>query len=368
MKPLLCDTSLDNNSKDLYTLDMRQPLLSIIIPVWNASDNIRHIVNSVLSQSLDNFELILIDDGSSDDTLSVLHAIEKTDKRVKVYTKPNGGPSSARNLGLEKAQGKYIQFYDSDDDIPSGALHATTSILDESKSDIIVSGWQIDLQTSRGIIRNYKQIIPQEEVVSSNVALYVLRSLGNNGLLYNLWNKLFRADIIHKYQLRFREDIRFGEDVLFSLEYFKHVQKLYIIPDVTYHYQANSKTSVFSSSSLVPEYRLANDEAIIAFAKTKPNREERDLLNWLRWRWLISYWSCVVGSQKRLNEKLYLIKQFNPKSLQVSRVSVIGVKKSLIQCIALLARTTTYSSLLLGWSINILKKTVVSIKRVKNRQ
>ena len=126
---------------------MRQPLLSIIIPVWNASDNIRHIVNSVLSQSLDNFELILIDDGSSDDTLSVLHAIEKTDKRVKVYTKPNGGPSSARNLGLEKAQGKYIQFYDADDDITPNALRTIVQAIKESKSDLVVSGWKISSLT-----------------------------------------------------------------------------------------------------------------------------------------------------------------------------------------------------------------------------
>ena len=91
---------------------MSQPLLSIIIPAWNTGDTVRQIINSVVSQSFTDFEMIIIDDGSTDDTPRILQAIEKTDERIRVFTKENGGPSSARNLGLDKATGKYIQFYD----------------------------------------------------------------------------------------------------------------------------------------------------------------------------------------------------------------------------------------------------------------
>ena len=125
---------------------MSQPLLSIIIPAWNTGDSVRQIVNSVISQSFTDFEMIIIDDGSTDDTPRILQAIEKTDERIRVFTKENGGPSSARNLGLDKATGKYIQFYDADDNIASDALANTISSIESLKCDLLISGWQIDLQ------------------------------------------------------------------------------------------------------------------------------------------------------------------------------------------------------------------------------
>ena len=341
---------------------MKQPLLSIVIPVYNAKKSIKSIVTCILREEFKDFELLLINDGSTDNTLAILEEIAEKDTRIKVYDKSNGGPSSARNLGLKEATGQYIQFYDSDDTIPNQALSITTKAIQNTDSDLLISGWQIDLHTSNQLIKNYEQIHLSREFVSKDVTEYVLRSLGTNGLLYNLWNKLFRADIIRQNDLRFREDLRFGEDLLFSLDYFKHTKTIAIIPEITYNYQTNSKTSVFSSSSLVPEYRIANDKAIIIFAGDNPSKIERDLLQWLRWRWLISYWSLVAGSDKKLSEKLQLIKAFSPQGLVLARTQYIGSKNYLLQLIAMLTRTTTLGSLLLGWSMNFLKKTIVSIK------
>lgn len=346
---------------------MATPLLSIVIPVWNAGDGIRRIVSAIVTQSFDDFELILVDDGSTDDTLSVLRAIERTDKRIKVYAKPNGGPSSARNVGLEKSTGTYIQFYDSDDGIADDALTVTTSAIERSNSDLLVSGWQIDLQSPKGLVKNYKHITPQEKLITDNIPEYVLRSLGTDGTLYNLWNKLFRADIIRSHNLRFREDLRFGEDVLFSLEYFKHVRSLGIISDVTYHYQTNSKTSVFSSSSIIPEYREENDKAIVAFVGDNSPEVEYNLLQWLRWRWLMSYWSLVAGSNKKLGEKFQLIKAFQPEKLVLAHPKYIGLKKYFLQLIAMATRTTTIGSLLLGWTMNLSKKTIILLKTARNQ-
>lgn len=334
---------------------MSKPLVSVIIPVWNASDNVRRIISSILHQSFRNYELILIDDGSSDDTLSVLQAIEKTDRRIRVFTKPNGGPSSARNLGLEKARGTYIQFYDADDNIADNALSVVTDAAAKG-SGVIVSGWQIDLQTPKGIIKNYKQVSPLTETVTKDINNYIVRSLGGSGALYNLWNKLFRAEIIHKNNLRFREDLRFGEDLLFSLEYLKYIKSISVIPQVTYHYKSSSSAGVFSSSSLVPEYRIANDEAVVEFADNKDSSD----LQWLRWRWLISYWSLVAGSKKSLGEKISLIKQFTPKNLRI--VTSLGIKILLITTMAACAKTTAASSLTLGWMMKTIKQLVIVVK------
>ncbi len=338
---------------------MAKPLVSIIIPAWNTGDTIRHIASSVLAQPFRDFELILVDDGSTDDTLSVLRAIAKTDSRVRVFTKQNGGPSSARNLGLERAMGEYIQFYDADDDIDSDAL--TTVMQHASKgTDIIISGWQIDRQISNTeLIKNFDRFLPPPQVVDSNLNEYVIRSLGNSGTLYNLWNKLFRTEIIREHHLHFREDLRFGEDLLFALEYLRHSKRIHIIPNITYHYKVNSEGSVFSSSSLIPEYRRVNDDAVVEFAKDKYSDE----LQWLRWRWLMSYWSLVASSKKPLRKKIGLIREFRPKNLSVSYdTGLLGIKKVLLQMMASLCRRSSYLAFGLGLVFSSLKRVSVALK------
>lgn len=347
-----------------YDKDMSTPpLLSIIIPVWNSDNAIRRITGSILDQSFQDFELILVDDGSTDDTLAVLHSIEMQDARVKVHTKPNGGPSSARNIGLEKATGAYIQFYDADDTIPRDALSIITSAIQHPNCDLLVSGWRVDLQTPKGLVKDYKRITPKHEYITENISENVLRSLGSSGTLYNLWNKLFRADIIRGNHLRFREDLRFGEDTLFSLDYFKHVRTFSIIPDVTYYYLTNSETSVFASSSIAPEYRTANDAAIVDFIGDHPTEAEHDLALWLRWRWLMSYWSLVAASQKSFAEKRRLIAHFSPAHLTIVKTpKYIGLKKYVLQLLASIARMSVITSLLPGWLFHIFKQGIISVK------
>lgn len=347
---------------------MKRPLVSVIIPVWNADNSIRRMVSAILDQSFQDFELLLIDDGSTDDTLSVLQTIARGDDRISVFTKPNGGPSSARNIGLEKATGTYIQFYDSDDTVPSDALATVISAIQQHESDVLISGWHIDLQSSKGLIKKYKQVTPDQEVISEHLVEYIVRSLGSTGTLYNLWNKLFKADIIRKNNLRFREDLRFGEDLLFSLEYFKHTRSLAIIPDVTYHYQTNSKTSVFSSSSIVPAYRQANDEAIVDFIGETPTEAEYDLAQWLRWRWLMSYWSLVAASNKTYHERRRLISQFSPTDLRhIKSPRHIGLKNFTVQSAAWVAKQYITLPLFAGWLFTSARRCVVLTKLVTRR-
>ena len=119
---------------------MKQPLLSIVIPVYNAKKSIKSIVTCILREEFKDFELLLINDGSTDNTLAILEEIAEKDTRIKVYDKSNGGPSSARNLGLKEATGQYIQFYDSDDTIPNQALSITTKAIQNTDSDLLISG------------------------------------------------------------------------------------------------------------------------------------------------------------------------------------------------------------------------------------
>ena len=345
-----------------YYYIMQKPAVSIIIPVWNTGDCIKDIVKSITSQKFDDFELLLVDDGSTDNTPSILKELGRNDARIRIFTKPNGGPSSARNTGLDNARGKYIQFYDSDDNISDDALSTVMNAVNSHDRDLLVSGWQIDVEGTKGIVRDYKQINPEPEIIDDNIIEYTLGSIGSGGTLYNLWNKLFKAEIIKENNLRFREDLRFGEDLIFSLQYISKIRSIQVIPDITYHYLTNSKTSVFSSSSLVPEYRLANDTAIIQFAGNNPSEEIVSLLNWVRSRWLMSYWSIVAGSKKSIAEKFKLVDEFKPNSIGLSRVKYIGLKKFCLQIVSQVSRLTNTGAFIFGWMMNLAKRTVLLIK------
>ena len=310
---------------------MNKPLVSVIIPVWNTGASVCNMTDAILGQSFRDFELILVDDGSTDNTLSVLRKIERVDSRVKVFTKQNGGPSSARNLGLEKATGEYIQFYDADDSITPHSLKICIDAILASKSDIVVSGWQIYTVRNNKIHSKYTPYVLRDETVSNNLEAYVLRSLGTNGMLYNLWNKLFRADIIREHHLRFREDLSFGEDLIFALHYFSHISHLQVISDITYHYQESS-AGAFGKSALNTTFRRINSEELATFASNNQTPEISDLFHWIEWRWLLSYWLLVARSDKSYHQKIAsLRKNLGGEYIVAKTTRFIGIKKVLME-------------------------------------
>lgn len=342
---------------------MNAPLLTIIIPVYNAARTVGQITASILAEEFQDFELILVDDGSTDNTLQVLRKIKSGNPRIIVRSQRNGGPSSARNTGLVKARGTYVQFYDADDDIVPGALQVLMDNAQRRGADLLVSGWNIDLAAKHG----YKHIAPPKaQVQGEALRPFVLRSIGTDGTLYNLWNKLFRLDIIRAHDLKFREDLRFGEDVIFSFEYITHSQSLAVISHPLYSYRADSETSVFSSSALVPEYRWANLEALARFVGENPGEELRDLHDWIIWRWLLSYYRMVAQSTLPRSEKLALMRRGTIGNAQLARTAAhIGAKKWLLERIAWLLRGSPRLALFCASTVNGVKRLIVRAKTLR---
>ncbi len=350
---------------------MKSPLLTIIIPVFNASHSITTITSSVLSGKLQDFELILVDDGSIDDTVNVLRGVKKSDPRIIIQSKKNGGPSSARNAGLKKARGKYTMFLDADDDIDSDMLAAVVQAMEKTNSDLVASGWQIDLMRNDQLFKAYKQISPVPTQIRGNpleMKKYVIRSIGTNGQLYNLWNKLFRTDIIHNHDLRFREDIHFGEDLIFTFHYLEYVKQLNLIPEPFYHYRANSETSVFSKSALVSEYRDINSKELEKFVGSERDQELDDLFWWVKWRWLLSYARIIAGAPISRREKLQLIKSACRDQLVVARTNhYIGTKKRFIEQVFKLVTHSTRLTLLTTQLIHFSREIVIKLKTVGSK-
>lgn len=315
---------------------MKSPKLSVIIPIYNGEEFVEQLVHNVLTQTFADFELILIDNGSKDDTAKIIKKLKTKDSRIVVISQDNSGPSSARNAGLAIAKGTFTIFIDVDDDIEPNLFEIMTQKIEDSTSDLVVAGWIIDYYHKDGRFVSQRTIHLEPDAIDpkkQDLTKYAVRSIGNDGRLYNLWNKIFKTSLIKKHQLSFREDLRFGEDLVFNLGYLKHTGRITIIGDALYHYREQSSTSLFTSSSLNFYYRQQNNLALNDFIVSKPDQELDDLAGWVKWRWFISYSLELARSQQNIRQKIKKIKkaqsEFQLKPAPSS--TYIGSKKLFIE-------------------------------------
>lgn len=215
------------------------PTVSIIIPIYNAEKNLRRCIESVLKQEYTNFELILVDDGSSDSSGVICDEYREKEHRIRVVHKKNTGVSDSRNIGISMAQGEYIQFLDSDDWITSEATGLMVRMAEEHHCDMVIS----DFYRVVGERVSHKGDIPEEGVLSRvEFASYMLEKPAD--FYYGvLWNKLYKREIIEKHQLRMDKDISWCEDFMFNLEYIRHIERVYV-SRVPFYYYVKTKGSL----------------------------------------------------------------------------------------------------------------------------
>ena len=208
------------------------PILSIIVPVYNAEKALRRCVDSILAQELTDFELIVMDDGSKDSSGAILDEYAEKDPRVRVVHKPNSGVSDTRNRAISMASGKYLQFVDADDWLVPEASLKLVRAAEEQNADMVIADFYrvVGERTSR------KGSIDTEGLITRNeFAEYMERSPAD--YYYGvLWNKLFRRDILEKYNLRMDENLSWCEDFIFNMEYILHIENVYVLRFPIYYY------------------------------------------------------------------------------------------------------------------------------------
>lgn len=180
-------------------------LVSIIVPIYNTEKYVGKCIESLMNQTYKNAEIILVDDGSTDSSVLICKEFQKKDNRIKIYTKENGGVSSARNLGIQNATGKYLCFCDSDDYYSNEAVSIMVNAMNETNADLCSFG------RYGGAFED--KYISKEE--NSDDLLRYLTSIGS----YNCYSKLLKTSIIKKYNLLFDENFSISEDTLWLREY-----------------------------------------------------------------------------------------------------------------------------------------------------
>lgn len=278
------------------------PAYSVIIPIYNNQKTIERIVGQILDANFPNIELILVDDGSSDDSLKTAKDLARQDSRIVVIHQENAGPSAARNHGLRVARGQFVIFCDADDEIKTESFSQALQQFFEMRSvDMAVFGWEIVQKSVDGAVvarRVLRQ--PRQVIGGRNVIPEVIKSLGDDGRMYNLWNKIYVKQIIDRHGLALREDLRFGEDLIFNLNYLKHTKKIiYLDADPYYIYEEDSPTSIVSHTKLHYEFRRENLMALDEFASAEADEQTLDDLMFVKWRWLVSYVLAICGSGER---------------------------------------------------------------------
>lgn len=196
---------------------------SIIIPAFNASSTIGKILECLNGNSRFNCEIIIVDDGSTDNTRNIVKHFKNINPRIKLITKQNGGVSSARNKGLEEATGKWIYFADADDELSLNELDKMIAAGNSYGVDMVVSDYMEKNMVS-GDNKKIACLLPYDAILKREyIERQILRRYftGDNVGLATLWNKIYRKNVIDSHSLRFDENRTHGEDWKFNINYFE---------------------------------------------------------------------------------------------------------------------------------------------------
>ena len=209
-----------------------RPMVSIIVPIYNAEQYLRRCVDSILNQEYTDYELLLVNDGSTDASGDICEEYGDRDSRVLVIQKENTGVSDSRNRALDRARGKYLQFLDSDDWITPDATRLFVRAAEEYGCDMVIS----DFYRVVGERLSPKGDIEEEGVLTREE--FAAHMMENPADFYYgvLWNKLYRRDIVEEHKLRMDTDISWCEDFMFNLEYIRYAKVFYALHAPIYYY------------------------------------------------------------------------------------------------------------------------------------
>lgn len=227
--------------------------ISVIVPVYNSSKFISRCLDSIIKQKKYIYEIICIDDGSTDDSLQKLNIYKQKYNFIKVLSKDNKGVSNTRNVGIKIASGDYVMFVDSDDYLEDDYL--LKMLNNHNCEDIIKSGFTIDSDNSKikcGVNKN--KIIKMDEIVNN---------VKQNNNFNVVFGQLINLKLIKQNNIRFNEEISYGEDLLFNIECYKKSKQIKIVNNFGYIMSTDNQNSITRSVSIESVIKRIDDTIIV---------------------------------------------------------------------------------------------------------
>lgn len=225
-------------------------MISIIVPIYKAEKYLHRCIDSILAQSYTDFELLLIDDGSPDNSGIIIDEYAAKDERVRVFHKENGGVSSARQFGIEHARGEYTIHADPDDWVEPNMLEELLRKAKDDNADMVICDYYVDINEQQFLVKQ------QPSALDSGTVLKELFL----GLSCSCWNKLVRRDCYENLKVRFDPDFILAEDCYFNVQLLKNPIKVSYLPLAFYHYvqglNENSLSISFNSGKYTMDVYL----------------------------------------------------------------------------------------------------------------
>ena len=254
------DKELVSDGVKRFKPNDKDSLISIVIPIYNAEKYLEECLNSIKSQTYKNFEVIMVNDGSKDDSETICMNFLRSDSRFRYLKKANGGVSSARNLGLDNVKGDYITFIDADDWVDENYLDLLITTVKKNHSDIVVSSYKqfnnIDVFYLRAYTIQEKYLLNFEKMNRDDFLTIFPKLMSINVCFNNAVAKLFRKELVKN--LRFDTSIKYGEDLDFYFRLYLNVDSISYVDEPTYVYRihGDSTTSNFNQEHAEQELSI----------------------------------------------------------------------------------------------------------------
>ncbi|MDD2680427.1 MAG: glycosyltransferase family 2 protein [Candidatus Omnitrophica bacterium] len=214
-------------------------LVSIIVPVYNSEQYIVRCLESVIHQTHKNIELLITDDGSTDNSGKICDTYAFNDNRIRVVHTQNNGISAARNIGVDKSRGEFIFFLDSDDIMENNAIELLIENFNRTKADIIIGNFKSVkgdiVEERRDVVFSRSNLLDKQEII--NYSRCYLKKPNKNLLFAYPWGKLFKSSIIKENNISFDINLHNFEDVTFIFDYLKYVKNAYFLKEIVYGHQ-----------------------------------------------------------------------------------------------------------------------------------
>ena len=267
---------------------MKNPIVSVIIPCFNREKYIKKCVDSISKQTLKNIEIIVVDDGSTDNSAKIVKELQKDDSRIILIKQKQSGVSTARNQGLKKAKGKYIMWCDSDDYFDTTMCQKMVETLENEKVDIVACGMKLvytdgsnqkDIEDYVKLKFSGKQKLDFEKTIFTDVSTPT---------------KIFKKSIIEKYKMKFPDGLHF-EDAYFCDQYFSVAKTIFYLDDKLYNYVRHSD-SIMSKSFQRDPIALDYIQIIpLTYNYLKKNKIFKENTN-LFWHRFIQYYAFTYDN------------------------------------------------------------------------
>lgn len=249
--------------------------ISVIVPIYNASSFLNKCISSIINQTYSQLEIILVNDGSTDNSLEICNLYANNDKRIKIINKENGGVSSARNMGIEAATGRYLVFIDADDYIEKNMFEVLADDLFKYDVDLSMCGYKnVDIN---GNILFVSESLKEKYFDDKTFKHYLFQP---NYYREILCNKLFKLDIIKNNNIRFREDIHINENIVFILDFAHYARKYVYDNEILYNFVQHK------NSALNEKFNLKKVSVLSSYVRLLEYKLELDVLNKIKYKYL----------------------------------------------------------------------------------